>query len=209
MRIGRILVATVVLVLGVAAILLADDVRSWRNTLHDDAVAYSAFPSQRERLTAPTMLPAGVAGRLLAVDHDRQWLRALPLFTRVEQATRNITTFGRVAYAALNGGRAVLGTVTHDPNPARASQAYNLLALLAFREAHSGGETDQALLQEAVTELQNAVRLDGSNEKAKANLELALRIVTAAQREQQRRAVGLHQTNKRQGAFGYPAGTGY
>src|SRR5262249_13821759 len=133
MRMWRIVAAAVVLVLGVAAIVLAHDVRSWRNTLRDDAVAYSAFPSRREPLTAPTVLPAGVTTRLLAVERDRDWLRALPLFTRVDEATRNVPTFGRVAYAALNRGRAVLGTVTHDPDPARASQAYNLLALLTFR----------------------------------------------------------------------------
>jgi hypothetical protein len=209
MRISRIVAATALLSVGVAAAVLAHDVRSWRNTLRDGAVAYSALPSQREPGTAPTVLPPEIAGHLLAVDDDRAWLRALPLFARVDEATRNVSTLSRAAYAALNGGRAVFGALTHDPDHARASQAYNLLALLTFREAHSGGETDQALVQESVTDLQNAVRLDDSNEKAKANLELVLRAVSAAHRDEQQRAVGLHETTKRHGAFGLPAGTGY
>jgi hypothetical protein len=205
----RIVAGVVTVVVGVVAIVLADDVRSWRDTLRDDAVAYSVAPGQKQRLTAPTALPAGVAGQLLRVERDREWLEALRVFTRADEATRNVASFDRAEYALLNAGRAVLGRMTQDPDPARASQAYDLLAVLVYRESSSSGVVDQGLVREAVTDLQNAVRLDGTNEDAEANLELLLRIVTAPRQEQQQRAIGRRETKNRKGGYGGTQGTGY
>src|SRR6185312_16852350 len=102
----------VTVVVGVVAIVLAHDVRSWRDTLSDDAVVYSVSPGQKQRLTAPTALPAGIAGQLLRVERDREWLEALRVFTRADEATRNVASFDRAEYALLNAGRAVLGRMT-------------------------------------------------------------------------------------------------
>ena len=205
----RIGAGVLAVAIGVVAIILAQDVRSWRDTLQDDAVTYYVFPAQQQRLTAPTVLPSGAAGQLLAVERDREWLRALRLFTRADDATRNVASFNRGEYALLNGGRALLGRVTQDPDPVRASQAYDLLAVLAYRESNSSGVVDQGLVREAVTDLQNAVRLDRTNESAKANLELVLRTVNAPRREQQQRPIGRRETNNPKGGYGGTEGTGY
>jgi hypothetical protein len=203
-------VAVVVVVIGVVLVVLAHDIRSWRNTLHDDAFGYSVFLNRQERLTASTVFPSSISGHLLSVGRNRDWLRALTLFRRAYDETLNVEALDQPTYAVLNDGQGALAKVTQDPDPVRASQAYDLLAVLAFREAHPGQVVDAGLVQAAATDLQNAVRLDGANERAKVNLELVLRVLLAATpaRVANPSAPASSTTNKRKGGHGTP-GVGY
>src|SRR5439155_25822314 len=97
-----------------------------------------------------------------------------------------------------------------DPDPVRASQAYNLLAVLVFREAYPGNVVVRRLVQESLTDLQNAVRLDPTNEPAKQNLELTLRVLVAVDLEdRQARAAGTRRAKARKGGYQGPPGAGY
>ena len=207
-RLAYVLVPLAIVV-GVVALVLASDVRSWRDLFQRDALAYSAAPTSTVRLQASTALPHGVSKSLLGVGKNAEWLTALRKFQLAYQDTLGLNSLGRSDYLLLNQGEAALRKVTQDPDPVRASQAYNLLAVLTFREALPGTGTDPNLLQQSLTELQDAVRLDPTDEQAKENLELGLRVLIAVNKIQQGQAPGTQATKKKQGGFGGPPGEGY
>jgi hypothetical protein len=210
MRRWRLVAIVVLTVAGALAFVLANDVSSWRRTLGADAVAYSAAPGQPARLTAPTILPSGVSGRLLAVERDRQWLAALQQFVVTYNITEDADGLGPASYQLLHAGERALSKVTQDPDPARASQAYNLLAVLVFRSAYPGSGVDPGLIQEALSDLQNAVRVDKGDELAKENLELALRVLVAKHGVSlKNQGVGDKATRIRKGGQGGTPGSGY
>jgi hypothetical protein len=210
MKVVALAALVVALVVGVGAIALAQDVRSWRNTFHDDAVTYTSTPGKYIPLTAPTSLPADISGRLLSVRNDQRWLLALRKFVAAYELTANLEAIGPGDFAVLNSTASSISKLTQDPDPARASEAYNLLAVLVFREAYPGSGVNVAQISNAVLDLENAVRLDPSNELAKANLELALRVAFATHAVVKLPSgLGRRATNKRHGGNGGPAGEGY
>ena len=197
-------------VAGIVAVILAADVRSWHDATQGTAVRASAAPARAIRLQASTTLPSGVSEEILGIQHDRRWLEAVQRFTVAYRDTLGANELVRSDYVLLNRGEAALEKVTQDPDPARASRAFNLLAVLVFRAAVPGtGPSDITLIQRSVTDLQHAVQLDASDEQAKANLELALRALIAVNTIQQGQASGTTPTNKPQGAYGGPPGEGY
>jgi hypothetical protein len=205
----RYVLIPLALVLGVLAVLLAGDVRSWRDLFRHDALQYSSAPRQPVRLEASTRLPRTVSKSLLGVGDDQRWLTALRKFQLAYRDTLGLNSLGRSDYLLLNQGEAALRKVTQDPDPVRASQAYNLLAVLTFREALPGTGTDPNLLQASLTDLQDAVRLDPNDEQAKENLELGLRVLIAVNKIQQGQSPGKTPTKQKQGGFGGPPGEGY
>ena len=195
--------------IGSLALVLAGDVRSWRDTLRADALHTSRFPSDEVRSNPSTVLPAGVSASLLSVSRDREWLTAIQRFAVAYQSTVNADALGPGSYTVLSRGEAALTKVTQDPNPARASQAYNLLAVLVFRSAYPGTGVDAGLVQQALTDLQNAVRVDPADEQAKENLELAFRVLSSTHSIVPTRGAGNRVTHRRKGGYGGPPGFGY
>jgi hypothetical protein len=179
MRRWRLVTIVVLAAAGAVAAVFASDLRSWRNTLRSDALAYTAAPGQPLRLTAPTILPAGVSGTFLSVERDRKLLDALRQFVIVYHFINPMDNLGPGVRRVLDRPEALLAKAAQDPDPARAAQAYDVLGALVFRSAYPGTGTNPTLLAEAVSDLQNAVRTDGTNEMARENLELALRVLVA------------------------------
>jgi hypothetical protein len=209
MRSYRLVLIPVILVVGLLTVVLAHDVRSWRDAVRNKALEYSVDPGRAVPLRAPTVLPAGVSRWLVSVGRDREWFDALQKFTFAYRTTENLDALGPGDFTILNSGKAALGKVTQDPDPARASQAYNLLAVLAFRQAYTGTDTDPTLIQEAVSDLQHAIHLNQANERAKENLELAFRALTAGGRgAKQPTDSGVKATKNRLGGHS-PVGVGY
>jgi hypothetical protein len=147
---------------------------------------------------------------VLGVARDRSWLASVEKFNVAYGATRHVNILSPQDYQLLNGAEASLSKITQDPNPARASQAYNLLSVLVFREAYPGTVVVRRLVQESLTDVQNAVRLDPTDEPAKENLELTLRVLISVSAEQeQARAAGTRRANAKRGGFEGPPGAGY
>jgi hypothetical protein len=210
MRRRRIVLAGLLAVVAILAALYAQDLRSWQRTLQSSEVAYAAHPGQPVQTTASTILPSSLSAELLSVQRDRQWLKALPHFVGVYDFVDPLDHLGPGVYDLLNGAENDLTVVTQDPEPARASQAYDLLGALYFRSAYPGSGTDPGLLEEAVSDLQNAVRVDPSNEIAKENLELAMRVLVAKHGGHLKLpGSGSHATNKRRGSDALPPGGGF
>lgn len=210
MRRSRIVLIVVGAAAAALAALYAQDIRSWQQTLQASDVAYAATPGQPVRTSAPTVLPASLSAKLLSVQLDRRWLTALPHFVSVYDYINPLDHLGPGAYSILDGAERDLTPVTQDTDPARASQAYDLLAVLTFRSAYPGSGTNPDLLEEAVSDLQNAVRVDPSNEVAKENLELAMRVLVAKHGGRLKLpGSGTEATNKRRGSNAPPPGGGF
>jgi hypothetical protein len=209
-RSAAVVAIPLALALGVVLLLLARDMRSWHHTLRTDAARADASPQGRTRLTARTALPSGLSAALLDVGRDRRWLASIEKFNVAYGATRHVNILSPDDYQLLNGAEASLSKITQDPNPARASQAYNLLSVLVFREAYPGTVVVRRLVQESLTDVQNAVRLDPADEPAKENLELTLRVLISVDAEQQQaRTAGTRRANAKRGGFEGPPGAGY
>ncbi len=101
--------------------------------------------------------------------------------------------------------------MTRDPNPVRASQAYNLLAAIEFREAIPGSGVVHSLVDNTLSDLENALRLDPNNEEARENMELVIRYITVALPPEQRqtRGLGKHANLYPKGGYAGPPGEGY
>jgi hypothetical protein len=155
--------------------LLAADVRTWQRTVEDGGVA--AVDSAGSALwQADTTLPFGAARRLLAIDDDIAFRRAVALFRRAHapaQIDRTASNDVRVT------AQTALARIVHsDGNRRRASAAGNLLGVLALIDATSGATGSATPIERSVFELQDAVRLDRDNEQAKANLELVYQVAS-------------------------------
>lgn len=210
MRRGRLLAAAAAAVVAALALLLAHDVRAWHRTIDAAAADYAVAPKTPFPSTAATALPSGASGRLLGVRRDREWLEAVQRFVVTRDRLANQDQLGPAAYKAIHDAEAVLSRLTQDDDARRSSQAFNLLAILTFRAAYPGDTIDPGLIQQALTDLDTAVRIDGGNVQAKENLELVLRTILASHAVTiQTQGVGNHVTKLRKGGNGGPPGRGY
>jgi hypothetical protein len=169
-------VAGLVLLAALAA-LLAHDVRGWRSAVRAGDARYEASPASA-RWSPATVLPSVVAGDLLGVRDDVDVRLAIRLFRLADRARGGLDTAlqrqGTRARAEL-----ALADVARDAGPSVASQASDLLGVLAFGDVAAGGGRDPDQAGRAVSAFAEAVRLDPANESAKVNLELVLRLFQA------------------------------
>ncbi len=194
----RLVAAGLAIAVAVFAVLLAHDVRSWQNTMREDAMRYTVSPTAPVVFTPPTYLPANLTARLLAADRDRRTLSALRFFA----AADNLDTSNGV----MPGDEQVLQTAersltlaAQNPDPARAAQAYALLAVILLKDSRAGFVQDLAPYAAAVSAMQSAVRAAPHDEHMTADLELMLRQFRADSRgptEQQANNQGSKQRGK-------------
>jgi hypothetical protein len=213
MRIVRIVAAAVLLLIAVAVVLFAQDIRSWRDTMNDDAARYAVNPAGPPFGTASTVLPADVSKRVLAVEPDRQFRSALRRFAIAYRITRTVDPrYLTVSqHQLVDGAMGSLNTASQIADQKRASQAFNLLAVLELSQLRlASADIDVSAADSAVANLQNAIRADDANTAAKVNLELALRSLAGnplyAGLDL---ALGEEPTGRKKGARGNPTGTGY
>lgn len=168
---------TGVVLLVAAAVLfaLAADVLRWESRLAQDDVAFRHAPGQPDLWRPTERVPGDAARRLLALDDDLAFRHALRLF-RLGRPRE--LSYEKPHLTAIRGeAQAELADLAReDPEPARRSQAANLVGVLSL--AVEGRESPQAraqFVESGIASFQAAVQLDDSNERAKYNLELALR----------------------------------
>jgi hypothetical protein len=155
------------------AILLASDVRGWRDAVAaGDASFARAAPAS---WTPETAVPFGAGRWLLGVGHDLAYRHALALYRKRDSGS---ATYGGGYLRVESRGRAesaLASVVQNDPNPRRASRAATLLGVLAYGDPPVPGVAGAPSPQDvALADFRNALRLDPANDTAKADLELAL-----------------------------------
>ena len=165
MRALRITLALVLLAAGLAAALVALDVRAWHDELAAADARYEAGAQETWRVDE--RLPGSPAASLLAVEDDRDAREAFSRFRRAYRLSQD--PLRRQEAEGFRGqAERALARVAAGSGPA-ASQASVLLGVLGF---------DQPQGQErGVRAFEQALRLDGTNAAAKFDLELALRLL--------------------------------
>ena len=169
--------AALCLFLAAAAALLANDIHAWQTTLRAGDAEAVVDPAKSVPSGAGEVLPFHVARSLLGVDDDLELRRTLLLFRRAYTGipSRDQSTAGTElrAQAEVALGRLIRG----EGDGPRASDAANLLGVLAFVDSLPGASQTSTPVDRSIVEFQNAIRLDPGNDDAKANLELALGVV--------------------------------
>lgn len=170
----RLVSAAAALVLAAALALFAADVRAWRGTLRADDLRFRIDDRPAPAWSTSTRLPSGLSRVLLGVDDDVALRQAVAAFRTARRAPE-----GFVRRHARGQAEAALAAAAADGGTRRqASQASNLLGVLAFTDATTG-QRSSTPVERSLAAFENAVRLDPANAAAKYNLELLLRLLEA------------------------------
>ncbi len=152
--------------------LLARDVGAQQKAMRSgDLVAADPAAARPPSWQASELVPFGLGRKVLAVDDDLAFRKAVALFRR---AHTGIPSFelGLEGTAIRVQAETALAQVLHsDHDPSRTSAAANLLGVLAYVDATSTGN-NQTPVDRSIFEFQDAIHLQPDNEQAKANLEL-------------------------------------
>lgn len=176
MRTWALRIAAVLAVpVAIALLVLALDVFRLPSTLEGDDVRFEAAPERSAGLWDDLgLVPGRPAERLLDLDEDLVYRRAMAKFVRVEPGKDEIfgpdleNLRGRVQFELTRGS-------AEDANPVRRAQYLNLLAAMML-ESFGGDQAEaENTLRRAIHTLRSAVETDPDNADAKLNLELALR----------------------------------
>jgi hypothetical protein len=187
---------------------LAIDTLRWRGHLEDADLRYAARDGNEEMWEPETRLPLGVTRELLGVEDDLAFRRAVQAFrvVNLSRPPRDLAEVGRRGQVELRLGR----LAASDTNARRRSLAANLRGVLAFEEARNdqGGQT-AVFLRRALREFREAIRFDATNESAKYNLELVLRLLQSAENDQGPGSGGARGDAEASGAGAASGGSGY
>jgi hypothetical protein len=172
MRTSRVVLAAALLVLAVLAALVAGDLLRWRDGIRAGDVRFREDPAAARWRVSP-LLPLDAARRLLGVGDQVAFRRAVRGFVLSSNASPSVDNG---AYEVRERGdvESALTDASRTRDHRRASQASNLLGVLAFTDAQPRGPTAAAPVDRSVADFQDAVRLDPGNDAAKFNLELLL-----------------------------------
>jgi hypothetical protein len=192
-------------VLAAVALLLAADLRRWGDSVAAGDARLEQAPGRVE-WEADVALPGDAARRLLSVDDDLEWRRALAAYLVASRTPRGFDA-GERRVRARSSAEALLGEVVATSAGSRASQAENLLGVLV----HGTGRVADGATGEdrALAAFETAVRLDPGNADARFNLELMLRRAEArGTREGPNAGSGPRGRGRRGAGAGLP-GRGY
>ncbi len=188
----------------VVLVLLALDARAWSSRLPADDLRYRRVPSAHGLWQPRELSPFGLDRTVLGIRDDIAYRRALREFRMGRPLepvfATNVTTHRVLAQIALTN---VVQT-SHDP--ARASQAANLLGVLGFAMATQDVGQRDTFLNNAITAFRQAIALDPTNDDALFNLEYALDQLKGSGEQQ---ASGSDRPGQRGNAGLRPTGHGY
>ena len=176
MRAGRLILAGAALLVAGVLLILAADVLRWSDTFGDDDAALAAGRSPSWQ--ADARIPGGVARRALGVDDDRALRRAIVSYRGAAGKGDSLEPSTQRRKRAE--AEVALADVAAAGSPAQASQASNLLGILLFADATTNGALGRSTpVERSIGAFENAVTAQRTNEAAKYNLELVLRLLEA------------------------------
>lgn len=172
MRAARLVAAAVLLAAAVALGALAVDVLHWRDAMSAGDRELAARPSAAT-WKADTVLPSGIGRGLLGLATAIRFRQAVQAFDAVRAAGSGYDN-GLSESRARGELEAALSQLAESSDRVVASQASNLLGILAFSDATRTGPIAPAPIDQSVADFQAAVRADPANADAKYNLERLL-----------------------------------
>lgn len=169
------IIAVAALVVAFALALLGLEALRWERRLADDDARFAAAPLTKDLWSGDGAVPLAPARRLLGIDDDLRYRRALSLYTRSRPGEPTALNPER---ESLRGAaqRALSAISREDASDVRRSQAAMLVALLGLGrgDLFQSAEERLQVQRTATGNLQVAVMLDPDNSEAKRNLELVL-----------------------------------
>ena len=167
----RIVLGVVSLVLGLAALTVAHDIRSWHGGVDQGDARFAEAPAAA-RWEAATWLPGDPAHSLLSIRDDLAVRSGEKAFVVAITAPQGYDE-GRKKAQLRGLAELALSDALATGSPAQASRAGNLLGILA---ASDDSQADASVAERRAAEtFEAAIRADPANEDAKYNLELILR----------------------------------
>jgi hypothetical protein len=172
-----LIAAVAALAAGICLVLLAVDVGRWNTAFARDDVRFKVQPTRSDLWKPDTLVPFHAAKRLLGVDDDLFYRRTLRHFY-LAQPRANKYLHTNIDAIRSEATVALAEYIREGTSQARRSQAANLLGILglALAATDDPGQRLRFLLF-ASREFRGALTFDQSNEDAKFNLELALRLL--------------------------------
>jgi hypothetical protein len=168
---SRIFLGLGALLVAVAALALAHDLRSWQGGVERGDARFAAQPDAA-RWEARTWLPGDPALAALSISDDLAVRRGEKAFVVAMAAPQGYDD-GRKKAQIRGLAELALSDALANGSPAQASRAGNLLGILA---ATDDSESDASVGDRRAAEtFEAAIRADPTNENAKYNLELVLR----------------------------------
>jgi hypothetical protein len=163
------------LALATIAALAARDAGAWESSLRagDVAASQRGTPSW----TPDEVAPFGLARRLLGVDDDLAFRRAVALFHRARTGIPSFDNGLEGTALRVEAEAELAREIRNDSNGPRASAAANLLGVLSVLDATSPAGS-QTPIERSIFEFQDAIHLDPTNEQAKTNLELLYQLTS-------------------------------
>jgi hypothetical protein len=156
----------------VLLVLLALDARAWSSRIAADDLRYRREPSTAGLWQLHELSPFGSDRRLLAIDDDLAYRRALREF-RIGRPLEAV--FGTAITTHRVRAQIRLTDFEHaGGNAKRRSQAANLLGVLGFAMATQDVGQRVTFINNAITSFRDAIALDPGNDSALYNLEYAL-----------------------------------
>jgi len=169
--------AIVSLAVGVILVLLAVGVGRWNTAFARDDVRFKFQPTRSDLWKPDELVPFHLAKRLLSVDDDLFYRETLRHFY-LAQPRANKWEHTNIDAIRSEATVRLAEYIREGKSQARRSQAANLLGIigLALAATDDPGQRLRFLLF-ASREFRGALTFDQSNEDAKFNLELALRLL--------------------------------
>jgi hypothetical protein len=162
---------------GIVLLLLAVDVGRWNTAFARDDVRFRFAPTRSDLWRADETVPFHAAKRLLGIDDDLFYRETL---RRFYLARPHANKWAQTNVDALRSEATVaLAAYIRDGKDAkRRSQAANLLGIIGLGLAATDDPGQRLrFLQYASRTFRGALTMDHSNEDAKFNLELTLRLL--------------------------------
>jgi hypothetical protein len=169
---GALLVAAA----GVFLLLLAVDVHRWQSRIAAGDVAVRTKPTGSSLWTPTTIVP-GVARGMLGVGDDLRVRQSIQLFRLGQPAVPYFLASTAVVAYRSEAEASLSKAIERDRDAVRRAQELNLLGVLELIGVGGSDPQLSGTVPRAADDFRNAIALDPSNDDAKYNLELALRLL--------------------------------
>jgi len=178
-RVASVIAGLAALAGAVVLVLVAVDARAWSATVQNDDNLFRVAPAQPD-WDAGARAPFGLSERLLGTGDDVRLRRAIQAFQLARLQTTFFIQDPRLQAAKAQATLALVDVQRRGPSNRDRAIAANLLGVLAFQEARLDPSTAQTSIRRAALAFRRAILWDSTNEDAKSNLELILRLAQVA-----------------------------
>jgi len=200
---GAVLMLAVAAVLAIAAV----DVGALQHTIAADDAQFTVRPA-RPDWKARQILPGRAVASLVGLRDDLAYRDALRKVVLLREG-QTVATGSRLSVLVAAAEGALLDEAADDPDPRQRAQALNLLGVLTVLNPTASRGLDTPSLSAGAARFQESIVLDPTNERAKENLEIVLRLLRQQGVDEKENDKGEEEAQKAGAGLGDQGGSGY